>query len=122
MSNQVVETVNEAGQAAVEAVKAVVAVNTAAVEALVAKQFEIATQVVEMTVAQAKLVLGAKDTRSAFEAQVALFEKAAGLALDHARDFAEIANSTGSQYSKLVDKNVKSAVAAINKAPTKKAA
>lgn len=119
MSNDIIEAANKAGQAAFEAAKEVAEINNATLDTLVEKQLAFASQVVDFGVKQIKLVTEAKDATSAVKAQVALVEDAAGQALNNARDLVDLANKTRVAYDKLVDKNVKSAVASLK---TKKAA
>lgn len=122
MRTEIVESMNEAGQAAIATVKEVVALNNATLETLVEKQLEVVAQLVDLGVRQGKLVAEAKDAQAAFAAQVGLVEDAAEQAMDNARDLVAIFNSARTAYDKLIDKGVKGAVAKLQPVPAKKAA
>lgn len=114
MSNQIVNMANQASQAAYEAAKEVVALNNATLESVLKKQFEVASQVVDLGVKQAKLVTDSKDPKLAIKAQVELVEGAADQALSNVREFVNIASQARTAYDKLVDKNVKTVVGKVS--------
>ena len=111
MSNEIVNVANQAGQAAYDAAKEVIALNNATLDSVLKKHFEVASQVVDLGVKQARLVTESKDPKVAIKAQVELVEGAADQALSNAREFADIANRARTAYDKLVEKNVKTIVA-----------
>ena len=125
MQNEIFEAANKAGEAAYAAAKEIAALNVATIETLVEKQFEVVNQAVDLGVKQVKLTTGAKDARTALQAQVDLVEDAAEQVLENVRDLVAIANKTRAAYDKLLDKNIKDAATkleAVAKPKVKKAA
>ena len=122
MTNPFVDNINEAGQAAYDAVKEVVALNQSVFTDLVEKQLQVVNQLVELGVKQAKLVAETKDQRALIQGQISLAEEAAEQALSNVRDAIELGNKARVSYEKLAEKNVQVASEQLKKAPVVKKA
>lgn len=115
MQKEFIDNANKAGKQAFDAAKEVSALNASAFETVLAKQLEIANQLMAVNTKQAKIFSDYKDAPSAFEAQSALIREITEQAAGNTRDMMEIMNKTRDAYDKFFQKSLKETTDTVKK-------
>ena len=104
MQQEFVNTMNNFGKNAVEAVKSLGDINTKIAEQVIERQLAAANLFVEGSVSQVKLAQETRDVKEFWSKQAALTDEYAGKAMDLAKKNVELAQKAGEQYKAWFEK------------------
>lgn len=116
MQNEFIDSVNQAGEKALNAVNEVAALNASIFKTVLDKQLEIANQFADINAKQARIIAEFKDAPGAFEAQTALIKEITEQSAGNARDAVELLEKTRAAYDRLFEKGLKDATDAVKEA------